>query len=287
MNRFCLGYPFLETRAATEEDTEHLRSLEKTVTRQLVWWRTIMWLCVAGGVLAIPSSISSGEDHWMMFVFAQIFVFPPFWDARRRVRLLAKSLPLETLDVYGDPESDLTVTVHPVTGLIVRRGQRYTYSVVIAAVQTVSPPPPGRDRNGMFPALRFNGSNPDIDFRHLSEPELVELRTLTRALWKRIPTGDLWVCVFVSLFLLAVELDPTEPSYLHGAIAAPLAYLIFFSIWRIQPVFKLSRDCRHGMVAKVLCEGQMIEVLPLSGLIWSESGSPSGIRSAPTETRVL
>lgn len=295
MDRYCLGCQYFETRAATEEEKQHVAAREAKVGKA---YRGFLWtlrICGISFLLGLVSLIFIEGYGFLVMLLAFCISMPTLYmysHERKRYRHLHGSVPLEQVDVYGDPalaaiggyiNPDIniepqaaSVAIHPVTGLIVKSGLQLENRILKVGVQRVVAAPTSRGKRGLFPEMKHHLSQDMLPMRSLSPAELWELTTLNNELFSRPRVLDILFCIWILGRVL--QFASRQVLIVWLAVIAPVI-LIYIVYQRWRPYFDIKKDISRGIVVQLDQNGEDIEVLPNSSMIWTVEGNPAGLRT--------
>ena len=281
MLRYSLGQEYVETRAASSEERDHVQVLLRTAEKRVSKLRSFLY--VGGLILLLGSTVMffpSITGIGFLLVMLDFIIMPrivlAYRDANRPIPLLRRSSQLTEVAVYGDPRGERSSVLHPKTGLLISKAGALVDAVI--EVEGVDSTEQQSYPNAAWypPSRQFDGG---LDRRPLSRSELSELKFLRSQIPFRTSGLSLiaiWVFVggVASVFDRKADLPPAVP-WLCGL---GLIGVIGIHIYRNIPFFHFWFDRKVGQVVRVDSKGRRIEFLPHSRIVWTEDDEPSELR---------
>ena len=274
--RYCLGLEYVETRSASAEEQEHVRHLEMVATRRYNRIRLGLLACLVAMIVAVVLMFSIGFLIFMADLFVILRLLLAYRDAKKPLPLLWASINFTEVATYSDPTGRRSVVIHPNTGLLIRSFDGLTTAVI--KVDGVGPDKPELSTDaGWYPAeMEAEGR---LEHRRLSPSEIIELKRLTRHVGPRL-SGWLLLASWVLIGCLVPESDPKNPlpPGVPPLAAIGLVIIVGIHLYWNRPLFNYWRDRVEKRLVRAEVDGQRIEFLPHSRLVWTEDGIPSAMR---------
>lgn len=281
MNDYCFGLVKVGTRPVLPEESAYVRSLLNWAERRRKSWRIGAWLSPVIFVVSLAGANSS-PVLFVISVASLVIALPVLVllarDSKKRIQVLMEAV--KELEVEEYREDDEWLARLPGTGMIVGSSHGTPPGVTTVEKSTVGERPASRD--SIFPAEIETYETQTSELRQLSPQEGEELRGLTDRWTPRIKWHQWVLMVYfaaVGVGSLAVVREH-QGWIVRGILFTGFAAFSGYTIFRVRKERDaFLRDIERNVVAKVESEGNHWEILPESGLIWTQDGKPTPPRT--------
>lgn len=197
-------------------------------------------------------------------------------DTKMRAKVLADALVTKEVQVFGGPENP--IVRDPGTGLAI--SELPTQFIVADVVEVAELPETYTFSADLpLPTVEDIQSGERIPQREMTPEELAELKAMlpryaVNSLGWRIAILIYMGSVTISSFVRVAGRDP-----LLGSLFGVLCLFAFWNIWdSFKQQRKLKKDLETGIVLRLQTDGQRVEWLPTSRLMWTVDQQPTAGR---------